>query len=63
MERSVILRHRATGLFLGSPAGVTEDAGTALRFPTPGAAHQFLARHACEPGTLEVVEAGHSAAA
>ena len=59
----MILRHRATGLFVGGAAGATGDAADAVRFPTPDHAHQFLARHACEPGSLEVVDAGRPAAA
>jgi hypothetical protein len=63
MEHGVILRHRETGLYLGSPAGVTADPCAALRFPSRGEAERFLAVHACEPGALEAVAERPRAAA
>ena len=62
MERTVILRYRATGVFLGA-AGVTFDPHAALAFPTAADARRFMERHACEPDTLELVDGGRPAAA
>jgi hypothetical protein len=63
MEHSVVIRHRDTGLFVGTADGCTADAARALRFADQATAHRFLARHACEREGLELVEQAAPAAA